>query len=231
MSLAVEIVEVHRRPTLRGVSMAAPARGITAVVDPSRSRGALLFRMVAGLEPVDDGAVIVLGKDITRARSRDRRRLLSRVAFVFGGPEFALFANATVRDNVSFFVRSAGRAGRRQGSAVAEEVIELLDLADVADATPDRLNPVQRKRLALARALALRSPLVVADAFDDATEAREVERLAATVREEQCRRGSAAVLFMADGDLAARVADDVIELPTMQGSAGRVRFPIRCREL
>lgn len=178
--------------------------------------GAVLFRMIAGLEPVDYGAVIVLGEDISRARAHDRKRLLRRLGFVFGGPEFALFASATVRDNVSVFVKNAGRAARRREPATVEEALERLDLTQVADATPDQLGAAQRKRLALARALALRSPLVVADAFDHASEASEVEHLAAAIREDRRHRGGAAVLFMSHAELAARVADEVIELTSPQ---------------
>jgi predicted ABC-type transport system involved in lysophospholipase L1 biosynthesis ATPase subunit len=130
VSWAAEIVEVHRRPLLRGVSFAVPGVGITAVVDRSKSAGALLFRMIAGLEPVDHGAVI-------------------------------------------------------------------------------------------ARALTLQPPLLVADSFDDTTDAPEIEALSSAVREDRYRRGSAAVLFMGAPDLAARVADEVVDIQEITNVSDR----------
>jgi ABC-type transporter Mla maintaining outer membrane lipid asymmetry ATPase subunit MlaF len=212
MSWAVEIVEVHRHPLLRSVSFGAPAQGLTAIAGGPDGAGALLFRLIAGLDVPERGAVIVLGQDMSRASAAERKRLQRRLAVMFGGPELGLFATATVRENVTVAVRSAGRAGRRGERAIVEGALRSLDIAPLADALPGELGLAQRKRVALARALALRSPLLVADAFDHGSTAREVEALAALVREDSARRGAAALLVMADPELAAVVADEVVEL-------------------
>lgn len=212
MSWAVEIVEVHSRPLLRGASFGVPAQGVTAVVGGPDGARSLLFRMIAGLEAPLFGAVIVLGQDISRARARDRKRLQRRLSIVFRGPDFALFAAASARANVEVAVRTAGRVGRRGERAIVETALGDLGLTGVADAHPGELATAQRKRLAIARALALRSPLLVADGFDDESDAREVTALTAVIREDRLRRGGAALLVMADAHLAVQVADHVVDL-------------------
>lgn len=209
---AVEVVEVHKRPLLEGVSFGVAARGITAVVDPWKGPGSLLFRLIAGLEGVDEGAVIVFGEDMSRSGAADRRRLQRRIGFVFGPPDYALFANATARDNISTFVRTAGRAGRRTTARIVEDALRAVELDSAGDARPEDLTLEGRKRLALARALALQSPFLVIDGFDEQADPEEAAALAAVLREDRAHRGAGALLFMGDAGLAAEIADEVIEL-------------------
>jgi ABC-type transporter Mla maintaining outer membrane lipid asymmetry ATPase subunit MlaF len=79
---------------------------------------------------------------------------------------------------------------------------------------------MERKRLAVARALALRSPLVVADGFDEGAGGAEVRALAALIGEDRARMGGAALLVMADRALAADVADEVIDLGALLDRSG-----------
>jgi ABC-type transporter Mla maintaining outer membrane lipid asymmetry ATPase subunit MlaF len=172
----------------------------------------LVFRMVCGLDVPDDGAVLVFGRDIARARERERRQIRRRMGVVFGGEELALFAGATARENVATAVRTAGRVARRRQDLAVAAALQALDLAHVAGALPADLTAAQRKRLALARALAQQAPLLVADAFDDGTDDDESAALADLVADDGRRRGTAALLAMGDSTLAARVADLVVDL-------------------
>jgi ABC-type transporter Mla maintaining outer membrane lipid asymmetry ATPase subunit MlaF len=217
MHAAVEFVEVHRRPELRGLSFAAPAQGVTAVTGGSPGLQSLVFRMVCGLDVPDGGAVLVLGRDISRARKRERRQIQRRMGVVFGGEDLGLFADATARENVAIAVGSAGRVGRKRRRAAIDAALQALDLSHLADALPADLTGPQRKRLALARALALRAPLVVADAFDHGCDGDESAALAEFVAEDGRRRGTAALLAVREADLAARIADEIIDLSVLVG--------------
>jgi ABC-type transporter Mla maintaining outer membrane lipid asymmetry ATPase subunit MlaF len=190
MEWAVELVELRKRPLLRGISFAAPAGAITAVTGGPDATRALLFRLVAGLELPERGAVLVLGDDISRAR----RRAKPRAGVVFAGPDFALFSGQTVRENVG-----------------VDALLNRCGLVAVADELPDALPLALRRRTALARALAQRAPLVLIDAFDAGLDAREAGLLV------ELLRGSSALLMVADRALAAQVADVVIDLDELAG--------------
>ena len=217
MHCAVEFVEVHRRPQVRGLSFAAPAQGVTAVTGGASGLQTLVFRMICGLDVPDGGAVIVLGRDMSRAGKRDRRQIQRRMGVVFGGQELGLFAGASARENVAIAVRTAGRSGRGRERAMIDGGLQALDISHLADLVPADLTARQRKRLALARALAQRAPLLVADAFDDGCDGDEAAALAEVVAEECRRRGTAAVLALRDAGLAARVAEHVVDLSVLVG--------------
>lgn len=221
MEWAVEAVEVHRRPLLHGVSFGAPARAVTAVVGGDVQRRTTLFRMAAGLEPVDYGAMLVLGHDIARARRRARVRLQRRLGVIFGGPEQALFADGTAWENVELAVRTAGRVGRAGVDAAIESALDAVALAHVGGERPASLSPAQRRRLAFARALVLHPPLLLADGVDDDGDPGEALRLGALVASQCRRRGSSALLFLGDAGLAAQIADVVIDLDAGDPEADR----------
>jgi phospholipid/cholesterol/gamma-HCH transport system ATP-binding protein len=212
MPWAVELVEVHRRPLLRGVSFGAPVGAITAVTGGAEHAGGLIFRMVLGLEAPEAGAVLVRGADMSRADDHERVRIRRSLGAVFCGEDFGLFGTDTVRENVAEAVRLVGRSGRRREREAVASALDRLDLSAVADEHPSVLPVAERRRLAFARALALRAPLVVVDAFDSGTSEAEAAQLASLLREDRDERGASAVLMAASAGLAARLADHVIDL-------------------
>jgi ABC-type transporter Mla maintaining outer membrane lipid asymmetry ATPase subunit MlaF len=208
----VEAVEVHRRRVLDGVSFGAPARAVTAVVGGDAHQRTLLFRMAAGLAQLDRGAMLVLGEDMSRARRRARARIQRRLGVIFGGPDQALFADGTAWENVALAVRAAGRTGRAGADAAVESALDAVGLGHVGGELPGSLTIAQRRRLALARAIALNAPLLLGDALDEDGDPAEAVRLGGLVRDACRRRGGAAVLFLGDPAVAECVADVVVDL-------------------
>jgi len=111
-----------------------------------------LLRLVAGLVPLHSGEAEVLGCDLTQDR-RSHRRGLSLV-----GHETGCYDDLTVRENLRFAARAAGA----EASAV-DDVLERLGLAPLADSTHGRLSAGQRRRLALAVAIARTPRLLLLD--------------------------------------------------------------------
>lgn len=212
MQWVVEAVEVHRRPLVAGVSFGAPARAVTAVTGGDGRQRTLLFRIAAGLERLDRGAMLVLGQDVSRARRRQRAKIQRRLGVVFGGPDQALFADGTAWENVAMAVRAAGRTGRLGVDRVVEAALDDVGLGHVGGELPGALSTVERRRLALARAIALNPPLLLADGLDDDGDPEEAVRLGALVRDHCRRRGGAALLFLAEPAVAECVADSVADL-------------------
>ncbi|HYF24404.1 MAG TPA: ATP-binding cassette domain-containing protein [Baekduia sp.] len=233
MGWGFEFVEVSRRPQLRGLSFGAPAAAVTALTGPAGSGKTAAFRLACGLDAPDAGAVIVAGTDLARARPRTRARVQRRMAVVFEpgtDAAYALFGSATVAQNVAFCVRQAGRTARRRLEAETTRQLERFGLHEVADAQPPQLLPEQRKRLALARALALRSPLVLIDDLPADLEPGQVAALADLLRREVRERGGTCLVTITDLAVAERVADQVVHVaapavPALQEASRGVKFP------
>lgn len=145
------------RLAVDGVDLNLHAGRITALLGPSGCGKSTLLRMIAGLEPMDGGAIHAEGRllgDATRSTPPERRG----VGLVF--QDYALFPHLSVADNVAFGLRDRPRAERRRA---ALEWLETVHLADRADAWPHMLSGGEQQRVALVRALARRPHTVLLD--------------------------------------------------------------------
>lgn len=220
MSWAFEFVEVRCRLgdqwVLDRVSFGVRIGETVALVGPAGSGKTVAFRLVAGLEQAREGAVVVAGKDMARCRARTRRALQRRLAVVFqssGSGSYGLFDSADVLENVTFPMREVGRVPRRRLEAVALEELDRFGLAHRARARPAELDRDESKRLALVRACALRSPLVVIDALEDGLRPGSIPAVVDALAWLRAEQGSSVLVTSRDEDLAARVADRVLALP------------------
>jgi heme ABC exporter ATP-binding subunit CcmA len=141
-----------RFPALAGADLDVDEGDILLLSGPNGAGKTTLLRLLAGLVPLHSGHAVVLGHDLARDRRRARRDL----ALV--GHETFCYDDLTVRENLRFAARAAGRA-----PATADAALERLGLDRVADVTHARLSAGQRRRLALAVALARAPRLMLLD--------------------------------------------------------------------
>ena len=115
------------------------------IVGPSGCGKSTTLRMIAGLEPVSSGTVIIAGKDVTWAAPKERD-----IAMVF--QSYALYPHMNVAGNMSFALRLAGRP-RKEVNRRVREAAELLELTEYLDRRPRDLSGGQRQRVAVGRAI------------------------------------------------------------------------------
>jgi multiple sugar transport system ATP-binding protein len=116
------------------------------LVGPSGCGKTTLLRMIAGLEEVSEGRVLIGGRDVTDAAPRHRD-----IAMVF--QSYALYPHMTVRQNLAYGLK-VRRTPKRESARRVEEVAELLGLAELLDRRPGALSGGQRQRVAMGRAIA-----------------------------------------------------------------------------
>ena len=153
---------------LDGVDLSIESGELLALLGPSGCGKTTLLRVIAGLEFPDRGSVRFEGGDVTRIAARKRH-----VGFVF--QHYALFSHLTVFENVAFGLRVRGFRQRPRRAGIARRVGELLDLvqlADLAERHPAQLSGGQRQRVALARALAVDPAILLLDEPFGALDAR-----------------------------------------------------------
>ncbi|MBO2449820.1 sn-glycerol-3-phosphate ABC transporter ATP-binding protein UgpC [Actinomadura barringtoniae] len=119
------------------------------LVGPSGCGKTTALRMVAGLEEISEGEVVIDGRVVNRIPSRDRD-----VAMVF--QSYALYPHLSVRDNIGFGL-SLRKLPKAEIRTKVEEAAEILGLTDHLDRKPRNLSGGQRQRVAMGRAI-VRSP-------------------------------------------------------------------------
>jgi putative ABC transport system ATP-binding protein len=145
---------------LRGVTLDVHAEEFVAIVGPSGSGKTTLLNLAGALDSVTSGALTVLGRDLTELGGRARADLrLHSLGFVFQA--YNLVPVLTARENVEFVLELQG-AGRER-TARSAEVLEELGLDELADRRPLEMSGGQQQRVAVARAVASRPKLVLAD--------------------------------------------------------------------
>ena len=131
----------------------------TAIMGPSGSGKSTLLHCMAGLDPVDEGAVHLAGTDLTGLGDRQLTRLRrDRVGFIF--QSFNLLPTLSAADNIRL---PLALAGRRPDRAWLDRLVDALGLRDRLSHRPAELSGGQQQRVAAARALAGRPAIVFAD--------------------------------------------------------------------
>ncbi|HEY5858214.1 MAG TPA: sn-glycerol-3-phosphate ABC transporter ATP-binding protein UgpC [Aldersonia sp.] len=121
------------------------------LVGPSGCGKSTSLRMLAGLEEVDDGRILIGGDDVTHAQPKQRD-----IAMVF--QNYALYPHMSVAENMGFALALAKHSKDEITTRVAEAA-RILDLTEYLDRKPKALSGGQRQRVAMGRAI-VRSPQV-----------------------------------------------------------------------
>jgi multiple sugar transport system ATP-binding protein len=124
---------------------------LLVLVGPSGSGKSTALRMLAGLEPLDDGAIRIGDVDVSEVRPRDRD-----IAMVF--QNYALYPQLTVAENMGFALKQHGMPKEERIQRV-RETAKILDLEPYLDRKPKNLSGGQRQRVAMGRAI-VRQPAV-----------------------------------------------------------------------
>jgi putative ABC transport system ATP-binding protein len=196
-------------PALDGVNIEVAAGEAVAVMGPSGSGKSTLLNLIAGLDRPTQGQVEVSGTELSRLSETGLatfRRNHIGIIFQF----FHLLDDLTARDNVLLPAQLAGTP-RRTALARAGELLDILGIADRANAYPARLSGGERQRVAVARALMNRPPLLLADEPTGAVDAETGAHVAELLRDLN-RGGQTLLLVTHDAALAGRCATRLIEL-------------------
>ena len=121
------------------------------LVGPSGCGKSTSLRMLAGLEPVTSGRILIGDRDVTNESAKDRD-----IAMVF--QNYALYPHMTVGENMGFALKIA-KVSKDEINRRVQEAAKLLDLTDYLDRKPKALSGGQRQRVAMGRAI-VREPKV-----------------------------------------------------------------------
>ncbi|MCG5485855.1 MAG: sn-glycerol-3-phosphate ABC transporter ATP-binding protein UgpC [Sinorhizobium meliloti] len=136
---------------VHGVSLSIAEGEFIALVGPSGCGKSTLLRMIAGLEEISDGEVLIGGKVVNPLTPRERN-----IAMVF--QSYALYPHMSVAENMGFNLKLSGLP-RPEIDRKVSEAARMLALTELLDRKPSQLSGGQRQRVAMGRAI-VRDPAV-----------------------------------------------------------------------
>lgn len=223
--MSVEIAAINksfgRTRVLNNIELDIPSGQMVALLGPSGSGKTTLLRIIAGLEPQNSGQIRFNGVDVSRLHARERK-----VGFVF--QHYALFRHMTVFDNIAFGLTVLPRRRRLKAAAIKAKVTQLLEmvqLAHLADRYPAQLSGGQKQRIALARALAVEPQILLLDEPFGALDAQVRMELRRWLRQLHEELKFTSVFVTHDQEEAMEVADRVVVMS--QGNIEQVDVPER----
>ncbi|WP_224401137.1 ABC transporter ATP-binding protein [Pseudonocardia sp. ICBG1034] len=198
-------------PVLYRLGLRLEPGHVTVVMGPSGAGKTTLVRHLAGLTRPGRGSVTVDGRDVWTADEAGLRSIRQDLSVLFGGPsvfEAGLFGSLSVYDNIAFALQSRGMDDDSVARITRYRLREMR-LHDRASAMPSELAAHGRKRLAIARTLAVEAPLLVLDELEVGLDSVHASAVIGAVREQHERTGATVLITTHDIDLARELGDTV----------------------
>jgi D-methionine transport system ATP-binding protein len=191
------------------VSLTVERGEIAAVVGPSGAGKSTLSHCINLLVTPTSGQILVGGEDLTRLTGSALRTARRSIGTVFQGS--SLLRRRTAAQNIALPLEYFGvtRAGQR---ARVTELLEMVGLSDRADAYPSELSGGQRQRIGIARALALRPSVLLADEATSGLDPATTASILALFKQIRDEFDLSIVLITHEMDVVRETADSVVRL-------------------
>lgn len=205
----IEVKNLHKSfgklEVLKGITETINEKEVVCVIGPSGSGKSTFLRCLNLLEEPTSGEVFLDGEKINDP-DVDIDKIRERLGMVF--QSFNLFPHKTVMQNITLAPIKVKGQSEEEANAKAMDLLNLVGLADKADAYPDSLSGGQKQRVAIARALAMDPEVML---FDEPTSALDPEMVGEvlTVMKDLAENGMTMVIVTHEMGFAREVADRV----------------------
>lgn len=182
-------------PVVRGVNLVVGREETRLLLGPIHSGKSMVMRLILGLDRAAHGTIIIDGEPFDAAGMPDAvlRRMRTRIGAVFEGS--ALVTRISAVENVELPLLEHTAASPAEAREAARELLAEVGVTAEALATPDQLGRAERRRVALARALALRPPVLLLDEPTHGLDPHAAAELDETIAGLQRRHGFGTLIF------------------------------------
>lgn len=213
-TLAVDVQDLHRsfgeREVLKGLSLQIPKGSICVILGGSGMGKSVLMKHLIGLLRPDSGKVLIDGEDITQLSAMELKRVRSKFGMVF--QQAALFDSMSNYDNVAFPLREHKKLKKKDLDARVRELLELfsLDPDELGPRFPSEISGGQRKRVGLARAVALDPSIVLYDEPTTGLDPITTDQVDEMILQAKNKLGVTSVVISHDIASAFNIADQIV---------------------
>ncbi len=161
----IEIINLYKsfgeRDVLRGVNLSINRGETVVIIGGSGTGKSVLMKHLVGLIRPDSGDIIVEGESIVRMSKKELLKKMKKFAYVFQGA--ALFDSLNVRENIAFGLRRFFNYSEDEINQIIKNSLESVGLSDIEEKMPSDLSGGMKKRVGLARAIALKPEIILYD--------------------------------------------------------------------
>jgi phospholipid/cholesterol/gamma-HCH transport system ATP-binding protein len=198
------------RDVLAGVNLKILRGEVLCILGPSGTGKSVTLRHINGLTRPDKGDVLVFGESIVGLSEEALSPVRRRLAMLFQGG--ALFDSMNVEDNIAFPVREHTEKAPEEVAALVAEKLDMVGLPGIQKKMPSELSGGMRKRVALARSIALEPEIILYDEPTTGLDPVSSEKIAQLIVDVNERLQTTAVVVTHDIVAARTVADRVVFL-------------------
>lgn len=214
MDNIIQLINVHksfgRQKVLDGLSLAVPRGRTTVIIGRSGGGKSVILKHMIGLIKPDQGQVMVDGQDIAPMDDRDLNQVRRRFGMLF--QDAALFDSMNVGDNVAFPLREHTKLDQRGIKQAVAAKLALVGLSGSEEKMPNQLSGGMRKRVGLARAIALEPEIILYDEPTTGLDPLLTDAINRLIKDTQERLGITAVVISHDLAGAYQIAHNIAML-------------------
>lgn len=221
--MSIEIRNINKTfgkfTALDNINITVPTGKLTTLLGPSGCGKTTLLRIIAGLEYADSGQILFDDLDVTNVAVQKRH-----IGFMF--QHYALFRHKNISDNIAFGLTLLPKSERMSKADINKrvgELLELVQLPQLANAYPHQLSGGQRQRIALARALAVKPKLLLLDEPFGALDAKVRKELRTWLKDIHHELGITSIMVTHDQEEARAISDEIVVMN--QGRVEQVGTP------
>lgn len=213
-NLMIRLVDVwksfngHR--VLQGLSLSVPKGQITVILGPSGEGKSVLLKHMIGLIRPDRGKIVVDGIDLDTLDTRSFNEFRKKFGMCFQNA--ALFDSMTVFENVAFPMREHSNLSETEIAKKVADKLALVGLQGAAGKMPSELSGGMRKRVGLARAIALEPEIILYDEPTTGLDPLMTDSINRLILDTQKKLGLTSVIISHDVEAAFQIADSVAML-------------------
>ncbi len=186
---------------LRNLTFRVERGEMVATMGPSGSGKSTLLNILGGLDHPSEGSVMIDGLEMSGLSDDELTRLRrEKIGFIF--QFFNLLQTLTALENVALPLHLAG-ISRKEARSRAGAMLEIVGLKDRKDHLPDELSGGEQQRVAMARALVLNPPLILADEPTGNLDSRNGQEVLALFKKLQNQFGTTVIMVTHDSKAAA----------------------------